>query len=69
MRSIRRTWDAVGRYFKQQPKAALWLQHSVVAAVALCLVAYGLWLIYPPLAPLVVGLLLWVDLSVGGLRK
>lgn len=42
---------------------------ALLAAAALGLVGYGAWLMYRPLGPLSVGLLLWLDLTLHGMRR
>jgi len=37
--------------------------------LSLCMIAVGLMLIYPPSCPLVIGLLLWIDLSIESRQK
>ena len=38
---------------------------SVIPAVALAFIGWGGWLAWPPLGPITVGALLWLDLSLG----
>ena len=45
------------------------LLSAIIPVVSLCLIGYGAWLVYHPLGFVVVGLLLWVDLLIGSLRK
>ena len=42
---------------------------TIILVVSLGLIGYGVWLVYHPLGFVVVGLLLWVDLLIGSLRK
>ena len=42
---------------------------AIILVVSLGLIGYGAWLVYHPLGFVVVGLLLWVDLLIGSLRK
>ena len=42
---------------------------TIILVVSLALIGYGAWLVYHPLGFVVVGLLLWVDLLIGSLRK
>ena len=45
------------------------LFQAIVMVIALGLIGTGVWLIRPALCPLVIGGLLWVDLTLGALRK
>lgn len=60
---------AIRKAFTEHAVALKIMSRAVVPAVALGLIAYGLYEIYGPLAPLGVGLLLWADLTIGSLRK
>ena len=42
---------------------------STLPAVALALIGWGGWMAWPPAGPLAVGALLWLDLSIGSLRR
>ena len=42
---------------------------TIILVVSLGLIGYGAWVVYHPLGFVVVGLLLWVDLLIGSLRK
>ncbi len=44
------------------------LLRMAVAVTGLGLIGAGCWLVAPPLAFIVVGALVWVDLSIGSLR-
>lgn len=45
------------------------LVRAVLPLLALGAIGYGAWMAYPPAGPIVVGLLLWVDLTIGTVRK
>ena len=45
------------------------LLSAIIPVTSLGLIGYGAWEVYHPLGYIVVGLLLWVDLSVGSFRK
>ena len=45
------------------------LLSAIIPVVSLGLIGYGAWVVYHPLGFVVVGLLLWVDLLIGSLRK
>lgn len=42
---------------------------AVIPGAALLLIGYGSWSAWKPLGPLSVGLLLWLDLSIGAGRQ
>ena len=41
------------------------LLRAIIPVASLSLIGYGAWLAWPPAGPLSVGLLLWLDLSLG----
>lgn len=41
----------------------------VIPILGLGLIAWGLWWVYPPVAPVVVGGLLWLDMTIEHLGK
>lgn len=44
-------------------------QTIAYAAASLCLIALGAWTIYPPSAPLAIGVLLWIDFNIGSAKR